>query len=170
MRSLLLVLTIFSFVFSSGAFAKFVVGKVDIQRILLSVSEGKRVRDQLKKKFEEKQKVLKKEEKSIRTEQESFEKRKNLLSDKKKNEGGQKLQEKILKLQQKSVKYQKEMQGMENKLKKPILEKLKLVIDQVSKKSGVDITFEVSTAPVVYAKESKDLTNDVIKAYDKKHK
>jgi outer membrane protein len=170
MRSLLLVVTIFSFIFSSGAFAKFVVGKVDIQRILLSVSEGKRVRDQLKKKFEEKQKVLKKEEKSIRKEQENFEKRKNLLSDKKKNQGGQKIQEKILKLQQKSVKYQKEMQGMENKLKKPILEKLKLVIDQVSKKSGVDITFEVSTAPVVYAKESKDLTNDVIKAYDKKHK
>ena len=170
MKKLLLVFTIFSFFISSPVFAKFVVGKVDIQRILLSVSEGKKVRNKLKKKFEEKQKVLKKEEKDIRKEQENFEKRKNLLTDKKKAEGGQKIQEKILKLQQKSVKYQKEMQGMENKLKKPILEKLKVVIDQVSKKSNVDITFEVSTAPVVYAKESKDLTNDVIKAYDKKHK
>ena len=170
MRKLLLVLTIFSFFISPQAFAKFVVGKVDIQRILLSVSEGKKVRNKLKKKFEQKQKILKKEEGAIRKEQENFEKRKNLLSDKKKAEGGQKIQAKILKLQQKSVQYQKEMQGMENKLKKPILEKLKVVIDQVSKKSGVDITFEVSTAPVVYAKESKDLTNDVIKAYDKKHK
>tara|TARA_Y100000591_G_C21780863_1_gene670954 strand:- start:373 stop:861 length:489 start_codon:yes stop_codon:yes gene_type:complete len=161
---------VFSLFISTPVYAKFVVGKVDIQRILLSVKEGKRVRSQLKKKFEEKQKVLKKEESAIRKEQENFEKRKNLLSDKKKAEGGQKIQEKILRLQQKSVKYQKEMQGMENKLKKPILEKLKLVIDQVSKKSGVDITFEVSTAPVVYAKSSKDLTNDVIKAYDKKHK
>ncbi len=170
MRNSVLLLMVFSLFLSTPAFAKFVVGKVDIQRILLSVKEGKRVRGQLKKKFEEKQKVLKSEEASIRKEQENFEKRKNLLSDKKKAEGGQKLQEKILRLQQKSVKYQKEMQGMENKLKKPILEKLKLIIDQVSKKSGVDITFEVSTAPVVYAKSSKDLTNDVIKAYDKKHK
>lgn len=170
MKKSVLVLAILSCFISTPVFAKFVVGKVDIQRILLSVKEGKRVRDQLKKKFEEKQKELKKEEASIRSEQEKFEKRKNLLSDKKKAEGGQKIQEKILKLQQKSVQYQKEMQGMENKLKKPILEKLKKVIDQVSKNAKVDITFEVSTAPVVYAKESKDLTNDVIKAYDKKHK
>jgi len=170
MRKSVLVLMLCSLFVSAPVFAKFVVGKVDIQRILLSVKEGKRVRDKLKKKFEQKQKVLKTEESSIRKEQESFEKRKNLLSDKKKADGGRKIQEKILKLQQKSVKYQKEMQGMENKLKKPILEKLKKIIDQVSKKSAVDITFEVSTAPVVYAKESKDLTNDVIKAYDKKHK
>lgn len=170
MKNSVLVLMIIGCFITTPAFAKFVVGKVDIQRILLSVKEGKRVRDQLKKKFEEKQKVLKKEEGAIRKEQEKFEKRKNLLSEKKRADGGQKIQEKILKLQQKSVQYQKEMQSMENKLKKPILEKLKKVIDQVSKKAKVDITFEVSTAPVVYAKESKDLTNDVIKAYDKKHK
>lgn len=170
MKISVLVLMICSLFISTPVFAKFVVGKVDIQRILLSVNEGKRVRDQLKKKFEQKQKVLKTEESAIRKEQESFEKRKNLLSDQKKEEGGRGIQEKILKLQQKSVQYQKEMQGMENKLKKPILEKLKDIIDQVSKKEGVDITFEVSTAPVVYAKESKDLTNEVIKQYDKKHK
>ena len=30
------------------------------------------------------------------------------------------------------------------------------------------LTFEMSTAPVIYAKSEKDLTSDVIKEYDKK--
>jgi len=44
------------------------------------------------------------------------------------------------------------------------------VIDEVSKSASVDMTYESSTAPIVYAKDEKDLTDDVVKAYDKKFK
>ncbi len=33
----------------------------------------------------------------------------------------------------------------------------------------VAMTFELSAAPIVYAEAKKDITEDVIKAYDKKH-
>ena len=59
---------------------------------------------------------------------------------------------------------------MENKKKGPILEKVRSVINDVSKKAGVEFTYEVSTASIVYEKGGKDLTNDVIKAYDAKYK
>ena len=49
--------------------------------------------------------------------------------------------------------YQKEIQEMENKMKKPILDKVRAVINTVSKKQNVDVTFgKLPTAPVVYAK------------------
>ena len=36
--------------------------------------------------------------------------------------------------------------------------------------SGIPSTFEASTAPIVYAKSEKDLTDNVIELYNKRHK
>lgn len=73
-------------------------------------------------------------------------------------------------LQNKTRSYQADIQKQEAELKKPILEKLKPVIDEVSASEKVALTFEISTSPVVYAESRVDITDAVIKAYDKKHK
>ena len=78
------------------------------------------------------------------------------------------LQEAIMKLQQKSLGFQKEIQEMENKMKAPIIDRVRKIVESVSKKEKLDVTFEASTAPVVYAKNEKDITEMVIKSYDKK--
>tara|TARA_R110000868_G_scaffold282927_2_gene543275 strand:- start:5744 stop:6250 length:507 start_codon:yes stop_codon:yes gene_type:complete len=147
-----------------------VLGKVDIQKVLLTVKQGQKVREELKKEFDKKQGTLQKEEATIRKMQEDFQKQGVVMNDKAKAKKEQEIQEKIIQLQQKSMSYQKEIQEMENKLKKPILDRVKEVIDSVSKTASVDMTYESSTAPIVYAKDEKDLTDDVIKAYDKKFK
>ena len=152
--------------FSSFAFN---VGKVDIQQVLLTIKEGKSVRDKLKKEFEKKKKVLDKEQGKIKKMQEDFQKQSLVMSEKAKLEKEKKIQELIIKLQQQSMGYQKEIQEMENKMKKPILDRVRAVINAVSKKKNVDVTFEASTAPVVYAKNEIDITDVVIKSYDKKH-
>lgn len=164
MKSLVALITL---VFSLNSFSM-IIGKVDIQRVLLSVSQGKKVRDQLKAEFEKKKKVLDKEQQKIKKMQEDFQKQSLVMSDSAKVEKEKQLQEAVMKLQQKSLGFQKEIQEMENKMKGPIIDRVREVVTTVSKKSKVDVTFEASTAPVVYAKNEKDLTDDVIKAYDKK--
>jgi len=72
-------------------------------------------------------------------------------------------------LQNKTMEFQKEIQKMEQEMKKPILEKLRPIIDEVSKSNKVAMTFELSAAPIVYAEAKKDITEEVIKAYDKKY-
>jgi outer membrane protein len=67
------------------------------------------------------------------------------------------------------MEYQKEISELEATMKKPILDKVKDVVEAVSEEAKVDFTVEVSTSPVVYAKTKKDLTDLVIAAYDKKH-
>ena len=79
------------------------------------------------------------------------------------------IQESMMKLQSKTMEFQKEIQKMEQDMKKPILEKLRPIIDEVSKANGVAMTFELSAAPIIYAESKKDLTDEVIKSYDKKH-
>lgn len=158
------ILLAFLFSFSANAM---LVGTVDIQKILVSVKEGKKVRDQLKKEFEKKQGELKKEEDKIRKMQEDFKKQSLVLNDKAKLKKQQSIQQEIMALQQKSMGYQKDIQSMEANLKKPILDKIRGIIETVSKEQGVDMTFEISVAPIIYAKNKKDLTDLVIKAYDK---
>ena len=76
----------------------------------------------------------------------------------------------VQKIQQMQAKFQKEIQKQEAEIKKPLLEKLKPIIDAVSKEEKVTMTFEITSSPVVYAETKVDLTEKVIKAYDKKHK
>lgn len=146
------------------------VGKVDVQKILITVKQGKGVRAKLKKEFDKKQKTLKKEEGRIRKMQEDFKKQSLVMNDQAKIKKQQTIQAEILKLQKTSMGYQKEIQALEAKLKGPILKNVRGIIQTISKGAGVDMTFEVSAAPIVYAKNQVDLTDKVIKAYDKKFK
>lgn len=168
MNMKLLIAIMASMLVSTVALAKISVGKVDVQKVLITVNQGQAVRDQLKKSFDEKQKILKDEEDKIRKLQDDYQKKAAVLNDKEKSKKEKEIQEKIISIQQKTASYQKDIQDMEQKLKTPILEKVKAIVDDVAKNSEVDMVYESATAPILYAKEEKDLTDDVIKAYNKK--
>ena len=55
-----------SVLFTANVFAAPLIGKVDVQRVLLTITEGKAVRDKLKKAFEEKQQILQKDQEEIK--------------------------------------------------------------------------------------------------------
>lgn len=161
---------LFSLIFPmTMTYAKIVVGKVDIQKVLVTVQEGADVRNKLKDVFDKKQNELKQEENGIRKMQEEYQKQSLVMNAEAKANKEKDIQEKIMGIQQKSVTYQKEIQEMEDKFKKPILNRLQVIVNEVSEKAEVDVTFESSSAPVLYAKDSKDITQDVVKAYDTKY-
>ena len=165
MKALMMVAVLLT---SAAIEAKVVLGKVDVQKVLLTVNQGQNVRDQLKKTFDEKQKILKDEEDKIRKLQEDYQKKLTVLNDKEKVKREKEIQEKIIAIQNKTGGFQKEIQDLENKLKQPILERVKQVVDEVSKSAGVDFTYEAATGSVLYASEEKDLTDEVVKSYNKK--
>ena len=53
--------------------------------------------------------------------------------------------------------------------KKPAEQNKQTPKAEVSKSKAVALTFELSAAPIVYAESKIDITEDVIKAYDKKY-
>jgi outer membrane protein len=152
-----------------SAQAEVIVGIVDIQKIITSVKEGKSVMDTLKKSFDDKKAKLQKKEDEIKKMQEAFQKQSLVLSDAEKGKKQQQMQEEVMKLREQTMEYQKDIQKQEADLKKPILDKLKDIIEGVSKKEKVDFTIEISSSPLVYAQNKKELTQEVIKEYDKKH-
>ena len=164
--------TIFAFLILSVCFsaqAAVLVGLVDIQKIITTIKEGKGVQKTLEKAFNDKKVVLKKDEDKIKKAQEDYKKQSMVLADAARMTKEREIQEQMMKLQAKTMEYQKEIQKMEQEMKKPILEKLRPIIDEVSKANAVAMTFELSAAPIIYAEAKKDITEEVIKAYDKKH-
>jgi outer membrane protein len=168
MRNLLIVLAL-SFL-AISAHAEIVIGQVNMQKIVTSINQGKKVRDVIKKKFDKMQAEIKKEEDSIKGLQQKFQKQSAVMSAQAKQKKGQEIQKKIMALQQKTMTYQKQIQQMEQQKMAPILKKLKAVIDTVSKGSKVDLTVEGGAAPIIYAKKTIDLSDKVISAYNKKFK
>jgi outer membrane protein len=165
MKSLIAIL---SLMISASSMAAVVVGKVDVQKVLITVNQGTAVRDQLKKTFDEKQRTLKDDEDKIRKLQDDYSKKASVLNEKEKSKKEKEIQDKIIAIQQKTQGFQKDIQDMEQKLKTPILENVKKVVDDVAKDAGVDMVYEAATAPILYAKEEKDLTDEVVKMYNKK--
>ena len=157
------------FILSTSAFSATKVGLVNIQKIIGQIKEGQAVNKTLEKSFKSKQKSIKKDEASIRKLQEQLQKQSKVLSDSAKAKKFAEVQKKVAAARAQTQKFQKEIQKQEANLKKPILEKLKKVIDKISKQEKVDLTFEISSSPVVYAAEKVDLNDLVIKAYDKEH-
>ena len=155
--------------FSFSSFAQVLVGLVDIQKIITTIKDGKAVQGTLEKAFNSKKGDLKKDDEKIKKAQEDYKKQSAILAEQARMTKEREMQEMMMKLQNKTMEYQREIQKMEQDLKKPILEKLRPIIDEVSKANKVSMTFELSAAPIVYAESKTDLTEEVIKAYDKKY-
>lgn len=154
---------------SATSIANTLVGLVDIQKVITSIKEGKGVQKSLEKTFNDKKAALQKDEEKIKKAQEDYKKQSMVLADAARANKERELQEMMMKLQNKTMEYQRDIQKLEQEMKKPILDKLRPIIDEISKANQVAMTFELSAAPIVYAENKKDITDDVIKAYDKKH-
>jgi outer membrane protein len=152
-----------------SANANVLVGLVDIQKVITSIKAGQSVQKNLEKAFNDKKAILKKDEDKIKKAQDDYKKQSMVLAEAARMNKEREIQESMMKLQSKTMEFQKEIQKMEQDMKKPILEKLRPIIDEVSKANGVAMTFELSAAPIIYAESKKDLTDEVIKSYDKKH-
>lgn len=146
-----------------------VVGSVDLQKVLVSVKEAKKQRTIFEKDVAKKQAVLKKDEATFTKAQESFAKQSLVMNAKAQEKKKRELAEMYAKFQKKAQGFNKEMQAKEQKLMMPILNKIRKVVDTVAKAAKVDLVFDRRSAGILYAKTEKDLTPDVIKAYDKAH-
>ena len=146
-----------------------VVGTVDVNKVLFTVKEGKKILKELEQSFNKKKADLGKEESKLKKEKEKFDKKASLLSGKAKNKEQEKLQRMLLELETKRQKYQSEIREMEARLKEPVIKRIYGVVKEVAKDAKVDVAFDKGVTPLLYASREKDLTNDVIKRHNKKY-
>jgi outer membrane protein len=146
------------------------IGLVDMQQALQSVDSGKKAKAQLESEFNKRKKEIQSEEASIKKMTEEFKKQSLVMSDEAKAKKQAEIQEKIMKYQELTARSQAEIQQKEQELTRPLITKLRSVIADVAKKKGYNMILEKSDTNVLFSQDKDDLTEEVVKGFNKESK
>ena len=153
---------------SSTAFAQDLkVGYVDLQRALSQVEEGKKAKARLKKDFEKKQKQLTQKQAEVKKLKQSLESGAAMMTNDAKRKKAMQLQQEMAKLQQLYMELQRDLAKKETKATQKIFKKMEKILNKIAKDKGYDLILEKTESSVLFAKDSMDLTDELIKRYDK---
>ena len=141
------------------------IGVADMQRALTETEDGRKAKDQLKKLFEQRQKMLDKQQNDLKTLKEGIEKQRAVLSQDVLAKKAEEYQKAMLELQQNYVEFQREIAAKEGELTKPILERMQRIMRRMGQAEGYTLILERSEAGVVYIPSTYDLTDVLIQRY-----
>lgn len=161
-----------SLVFALGSFsargAEFKMGFIDMQKAIQATTAGKKAKKDLEDEFNKKKKDLDKRETDIKKMGEDFEKRSMAMNEESRMKKQGEIQNEMKKYQELAAKSQMEIQKRERDLTQPIVTKLRSIIEDIAKKEDFTAILEKSEQSVMWAKKEIDLTDRVVKEYDKK--
>jgi outer membrane protein len=144
------------------------IGFVDLQRALNEVDEGKAAKALLKKDFDEKQKQLDGKKTEFDKLQADLEKQSVVMSDAAKKEKANELDHRARELQGLFMQLQKDLSDRERDATKGIYDRMAGIVREIAEAEGFSVVLERG-AGVVYAPNSLDLTNELIRKYNSRH-
>ncbi|MCB0348495.1 MAG: OmpH family outer membrane protein [Bdellovibrionales bacterium] len=152
------------------ALADIKIGYVDLQKAVQNTKAGKDARASLEKEFKSKETDLKKKEAQLKKMTEDFEKKAALLSEdaRRKQEG--EIQKEMLKFRQTVSQSQQDISTKERKMTQPILEQMAKTIEATAKKEGYTMILEKREQNILWADKSVDVTDIVVKEFEKTYK
>ncbi len=159
----------FAVLFAAGFSAKAAdqkIALVDLQKAVQATAQGKKAKTELETELEKKKKELQKKDADLKKMNEDLEKKKSVLSEEALSKKQAEFQEEMVKFRDVVGKSQMEIQKRERELTQPILDKMRKIIEKVGKEKGYTLILE-SGPFVLYADKAQDITDDVIKAFEK---
>lgn len=143
------------------------IGIVDMQKAVQATAAGKKARESLDAEFKKRKESLDKKKGDIDKMGGDLEKKRSVLSEEVFNKKQMELQEEMMKFQKVVAENQMEIQKKEKELVEPILEKMRKAIAKVAQEKGYSIILEKQGQSVLFALNDTDLTDEVIKTFEK---
>ena len=160
-------LVVIGFILSAGIVkAELKVAVVNMQKAIQGSAAEKKAKAELEADFEKKKKELQKKEADLKKMSEDLERKKSVMSDDAFQKKQADFQEEMMKFRQVVGSNQMEIQKKEQDLTAPIIDKMKKAIDKIAKDKGYNLVIE-NTAMVLYNDGKLDITDDVLKAFEK---
>lgn len=161
---------LFLFLFASqtlfGA-SKFAI--IDMQKIILTVNEGKAARSKLEKEIKKKESELQKQKKELDKLNKAWKEQAPLLSESARIKKQQEFQEKFINLRNQEMTFQAEIKRKEQQATQDIAIKVTKLASDIAKTNKYDMVFETSSSGLIYLKDPIDITTKVVSAYEKKY-
>jgi outer membrane protein len=146
--------------------AEMKIGFVDVRKAVESTKQGKKVKTELETEFKKREKELQKKADDIKKMTTDFEKKNAVLAEDARLKKQQEIQEEMLKYNQDVQKNTADIRKKEQDLMEPIFKKMQKVIDDVAKKENYTLVLQ-SRDNILYAVKEVDLTDSVVKAFEK---
>lgn len=141
------------------------VAMVDMQRVLNETTAGKKARKSLEKSSTAKQKKFDKR----RSELESDAAKLRSLKGQQLAAAQEKLQKESMELQNMLMAYEQDLSNEHNKLLEQMYRNSQEIVEKIARDKGIDLVLVRDQMTVIYAKNGLDITDEVVKAYNKKY-
>lgn len=149
----------------------FKMGVVDPQTVLEKSKAGKKALDGLKEYVSTRQKLLSRDEEELRNTEKTLKEQIAKLSDAEKKDKETQFRAKIQDYQKRAQEFNQELQGKQKELVDDYMKKISAATQTVAEKGGfslvVDKGSEQTVKIVIYNKDTIDLTEQVIKEFDR---
>ena len=159
---------------SSGQAAEFKMGVVDPQSVLEKSIAGKRALEGLKEYVSTRQKLLGKDEEDLRNTEKQLKEQAPKWTDTEKKEKEGQFRAKVQDFQKRAQEFNMELQKKQKELVDEYMKKISAATRTVAEKGGVSIVVdkgsEQTVKIVIYNKDTIDLTEQVIKEFDRTNK
>ena len=143
------------------------IGYVDLQKALNLSTAGKEAKEKIKAKVQTYDAEVRQRQEELKKLKDDLEKQAMLLSEEARNAKERDYQQKVKDYQRFTKDIQETLQQTDADLTRKILESLLKVVQEVGKSEGYTIVLEKTESSIVYADESIDISDEVIKAFDK---
>jgi outer membrane protein len=147
----------------------FKMGVIDPQMVLEKSKAGKKALDGLKEYVSTRQKLLSRDEEELRNTEKALKESK--LSEGEKKEKEAQFRTKIQEYQKRAQEFNQELQGKQKELVDDYMKRIASATQTVAEKGGfsivVDKGSEQTIKIVIYSKDAIDLTDQVIKEFDR---
>lgn len=153
----------------TSAAAELKLGYVDLQRALNEVEEGKAAKAALKKDFDEKQKELDRKQEELKRMRADLDKQAVVMSEQARREKEEEFQRKAMETQGRFMELRNELARREQEMTKGIFDKMSPIIREIAGAEGFTMVLEKNAA-VVFAVPELEVTNELIRKYNAKHK
>lgn len=149
----------------------FKIGVIDPQVVLEKSKAGRKALDGLKEYVTTRQKLLSHDEEELRNTEKAIKELASKLSDTEKKEKEKQFRIKIQEYQKRAQEFNQELQGKQKELVDEYMQKIAAATQTVAEKGGfsivVDKGSEQTMKIVIYNRDTIDLTDQVIKEFDR---
>jgi len=142
------------------------IGVADLERAVNEVGEGAAAKAELKKEFEQKQKLLDSKQDEVKKMQEALETQATMMKPSVLQEKNAERDKKVREVQQLYMSMQQDMQKKQQEVMGAILQKMGTVLQTIGKDGDYTVILNKNEASVLFAKPHLDVTNELIRRYN----
>ncbi|MEK6776629.1 MAG: OmpH family outer membrane protein [bacterium] len=165
-----LILALFLFGAQTAAAKELKIGVVDFQKVFDQSAVIKKLNSELEQKVKAEEEIITKKRETLQKQKEDLDKQQSILSPEKRTDREGQIRQDLKDLQRYATDKQDEFQRKGSELMQSVMQELTKIVQEIGERDSYTTIIERSEGGLVFSSPSIDITDEVVKEYDKRSK